>query len=210
MATQTKTTSAPASATSPLKNGEVDWKLIETLEGGCVSKAYVPDPENSQSGVTVSFGVDLGQLDKIGLSILPVPEDLKDKLRPYIGLRKEKAVAALKAKPLNVPYAQGVQLYKAIKERNLKVLVLKYDRVSRVPFKDLPSAACTILASVGFQYGPNLNERCPTFWKWCRRQRWDDAINELRNFKDRYPTRRNKEADYLKSNMEKLKDEIKD
>ncbi len=39
----------------------IDFKFIEKLEGSA-RKGYVPDPDNSKSGVTIACGFDIGQL----------------------------------------------------------------------------------------------------------------------------------------------------
>ena len=54
-----------------------------------------------------------------------------------------------------------------------------------------------VVSSVGFQYGSNLAKATPRFWDAVTNGRWQDAVDELRNFGDSYSTRRNKEADLL-------------
>jgi hypothetical protein len=45
------------------ENQMIDYSFIEKLEGNtCIG--YVPDPENSQSGVTIACGFDIGQRSK--------------------------------------------------------------------------------------------------------------------------------------------------
>ena len=56
--------------------------------------------------------------------------------------------------------------------------------------------------SVGYQYGSFTNTdtikgRPEKFWKKVREDDWEGVVNELQNFGDKYPTRRNKEANYL-------------
>jgi hypothetical protein len=54
------------------------------------------------------------------------------------------------------------------------------------------------LSQLTHQYG-SAKDKTPNFWKQVIEQRWGDAVNNLRNFGDSYPTRRNKEANLLQS-----------
>ena len=65
----------------------------------------------------------------------------------------------------------------------------------KTEFSNLDSKQQTILCSVGYQYG-SFN-KTPSFIKHAVNDNWDLVIQELRNFGDAFPTRRNKEADYL-------------
>jgi hypothetical protein len=177
----------------------VDWDFIEAREGKAVSKAYVPDPKNSKSGVTVGSGVDLGQQSVASLAALKLSSQLVAKLKPYLGLKQEAAVAALKKTPLVLTKPEIHELDQAIRDTHLAALQQVYNAASRVKFADLPDCAQTILCSVSYQYGVGLSKRTPNFWGIVIRQDWEAAVKALRNFNDRYPTRRNLEADYLSS-----------
>jgi GH24 family phage-related lysozyme (muramidase) len=79
----------------------------------------------------------------------------------------------------------------------------KYDASpSTKSFSQLPPEAQTVIASVSFQYG-DLATRTPTFWGHVTNERWQKAVDELRNFGDRYPTRRGKEADLLQGAIDR-------
>lgn len=67
---------------------------------------------------------------------------------------------------------------------------------SETPFHELTDKQQTVIASVSFQYG-HLPSRTPNFWRQVTNDDWGAAIKNLRNFGDRYPTRRNTEANYL-------------
>ena len=68
-----------------------------------------------------------------------------------------------------------------------------------IKFSNLPSEIQTVIASVTFQYGINLNLRAPKFWKAVTAQDWNKTLSILRNFGDKYGTRRNKEANLLEA-----------
>lgn len=65
-----------------------------------------------------------------------------------------------------------------------------------LPFNELPEQCQTAVASVFFQYG-DLAKRTPNFWRKVTESNCSGALNNLRNFGDKYPTRRHKEADLL-------------
>jgi hypothetical protein len=179
----------------------IDWTFIEAREGKAVAKAYVPDPKNSKSGVTVGSGVDLGQQSTASLAALKLSSELVAKLRPYLGLKQEAAVAALKKTPLALTKPEIHELDQAIRDTHMAALQKAYNAASKVDFADLPDCAQTILCSVSYQYGVGLSKRTPNFWAIVIRQDWEAATNALRNFNDRYPTRRNLEADYLEAGL---------
>jgi len=175
----------------------IAWDFIGTLEGESVLTGYVPDAANSQSGVTVATGVDLGQIDAAKLAGLAVPPGLKKRLGPYLGLKRQAAAAVLAAQPLTITAAESDQLDQAIRAPIVAALQAAYAKAAGVAFDTLPDAVQTVLASVAFQYGPALATRTPSFWKHAVDQDWPALRHELENFDDRYPTRRHKEAAYL-------------
>ncbi len=171
----------------------IDWKFIAELEGSRLS-GYVPDAEDSNSGVTVADGVDLGQMSDTVYASLP--HDLQSLVQPYVGLRRQDAADALRGRPLFVTEAQADALNAAVRSPLVLTLSERYQRDADTPFGIIPDAAQTICASVTFQYGTPW-ARTPNFWRSACAQDWTHVIAELRNFGDRYRTRRRKEANYL-------------
>jgi len=171
----------------------IDWPFIDTLEGDELT-GYVPDPNGSKSGVTIACGVDLSA--ETLTSIAGLPSELQQQLTPYLGLTGQDAVAALQAQPLTITQADADTLNAYVDAAAITRLTSQYDGASTVTFDALPDQAQTVIASVAFQYG-NLGVRCPKFWGRAIVQDWPGCVAELRNFGDAYPSRRNKEADYL-------------
>ena len=184
----------------------IDWDFIKEREGKAILKAYVPDPHGSQSGVTVASGVDLGQQTREGLESYNLPHELVTKLLPYLGLKKQAAVSALQKQPLVLTRKEAEALDRIVHREHYNALVREYNKASAVPFDKIPDAAQTIICSVAYQYGTALHRRTPNFWRIVTNQDWPKAIRALRNFNDRYPTRRNLEADYLEKNLPKVID----
>lgn len=172
----------------------IDFKFIEQLEGFEL-RGYVPDPRNSQSGVTIASGFDLGARSKQEIERLFAPE-LATKLVPYATLKKEAAVAYLRANPLRVSTEEARTINNAAHKQSLERLVRVFNTASKTKFEDLNVGKATVIASVSFQYG-DLAKRTPNFWKQVTCGDWGGAVRNLRNFGDRYATRRKKEADLL-------------
>lgn len=175
----------------------VNFGFIAALEGGQVLTGYVPDAAKSNSGVTIATGFDIGQRSDSDLvTLLPKHSDLVDKLAPYCGLKNMAAVAALTKAPLQISRAEATAIDTAVKQQMLTRLVQRFNKVALCSFADLSPALQTVIASVAFQYG-DLASRCPRFWHAATTANSSGVVNELKNFGDRYPTRRQSEANYL-------------
>ncbi|CAN7500326.1 pesticin C-terminus-like muramidase [Acidovorax sp. Leaf78] len=176
----------------------IDYSFLSDLEGGRRTKAYVPASETSKSGVTVATGFDLGQHSEHDLKRLGLSSTLIVKLKPYLGLKKEKATELLDKSPLTVTASEAEIIDKAVKSAHLAAIKLKYDTASsEKSFLDLPAEAQTVIASVSFQYGKNLDAVLPKFWSLVVKQDWEATVKLLNNFGDKYHTRRRKEAALL-------------
>lgn len=184
---------------------KIDWNLIKKLEGFS-NKGYVPkDEENDKkpSGVTIGAGFDIGQFSIQDLVNMGLSTKLVGILSPYTQIVGKKASKILKEKPLYLDKDLLNELTERSHLKFTKNIVNEYDSNSSYSFKDLTSAQQTVIISVGYQYG-SLKRRCPTFFKYITECRWNDVIIELENFRDSYPTRRNKEANLLKKEKERL------
>ncbi|MEC9061538.1 MAG: pesticin C-terminus-like muramidase [Pseudomonadota bacterium] len=173
----------------------IDYAFIQKLEGNS-NKGYVPDLEHSNSGVTIASGFDLGARrlsDLIGL-----PKPIIDKFTPYLGIKGADAQAKLESCPLILSDEECAKVNKFAHQEAEERLLDMWD--GETPFNDLSDRKQTVVASVSFQYG-HLPSRTPNFWQQVTSGEWDAAIKNLRNFGDRYPTRRNKEADYLEGKV---------
>jgi len=179
----------------------VDFGFIGNLEGGQWLKGYVPNPAGSQSGVTIATGFDLGARNSNDLQSLGLPATLVNKLSRYCNKTRFIAKEYLTKNPLTITKEEADRIDTASKKSALDMLVARYDKAiprtsQLLRFEQLPSEAQTVIASVAFQYG-DLATRTPRFWKTVTEQRWQAAINELRNFNDAYGPRRGSEADLL-------------
>jgi hypothetical protein len=176
----------------------IDYKFISDLEGGSATKGYVPAATVSRSGVTIATGFDLGQRSEGDLKSLALSVGLADKLKPYLGMKGSAAQEYLVKYPLTISDSEADEIDKAVHQSHTTQLRQKYLSAAgnRIPTDlfGLPAEAQTVIASVAFQYGVNLDTATPKFWKAVTAQDWSEAAKILNDFGDAYPTRRRKEA----------------
>ena len=184
----------------------VDFDFIMEQEG-FKKTAYVPRDKKDKSkaaensGVTIASGFDLGQRnigDLKGLST-----NLINKLTPYLGLKKQDAIDAVKANPLTITLAEANDINAFAKKTELDRLIKRWDSTSNIKWDNLTKEQATAVASVGFQYG-NLAKKTPRFWGFATNGDWDNVSKELRNFKDDYKSRRKREANYLEGTPKRI------
>lgn len=177
----------------------VDYDFIGKLEGN-KDRAYIPKNDKGNivghSGVTIGKGLDLGNFGD--LYNLDIPNALREKLEPYVGLRRELAEQALKDNPLELSDKELSELNKAVIKYYTGYVRSVYEEDSGRRWDNLPDRAKTVILSVLFQYGSP--KRVPKFWSYATSHNWSNMIEELRDFGDNFPTRRNLEADYLENN----------
>ncbi|MBD1566423.1 type VI secretion system tip protein TssI/VgrG, partial [Vibrio sp. S12_S33] len=175
----------------------IDHEYIQQLEGS-KTVGYVPNPEFSQSGVTIATGFDLGARSISDLNNLGLSSDLIRRFSPYIGLKKQAAVDKIKEIPLNITTNELMTINELVKKSETNKLIKMYNSsVSQVKFECLPSQAQTVIASVAYQYG-YLPRRTAVFWNQAITQDWQAMYDNLMDFKDIYPSRREKEALLIK------------
>ena len=173
----------------------VDWDKIKEFEGGSQASGYVP--QAGKSGVTIGAGLDVGQRQNLeGL-----PEDIQQKLQPFVGLRNESATRKLAASGGIELSPEQVETVDSFAKKETEDKLRSYwEKNSDIPFDSLTPAQKTVLTSVTHQYGNLANT--PRFANYAIKGQWPKVMNELRNFKDDYSTRRNKEADILQQDLQ--------
>lgn len=173
----------------------IDVEFLKGLEG-FETKGYVPHARGSKSGVTVGSGVDLGHTD---VHRLDIPDDLKRRLDIYRGKIGKEAVKFLRQHPLELTEYEALLLSQQVLLRAVVFVKNQWNADSDVQWMAIPDALQTVVFSVLYQYGSRL--RVPKFWKAATSLDIKATIAELRDFGDSYPTRRNKEADYLENHI---------
>ena len=181
-----------------MSNFKIDWDFIASLEGKGANQGYVP---SLNSGVTIATGFDLKEKDTNFLANIGLSTQLIDKLTPYLGISGAEAEEVARNLKLNDHEVMEVDL--ASKEFYAQNIADQFNNADpSTEFESLSSEQQTVVASVGFQYG-NLSNT-PTFFKHAANGNWDLVEAELRDFKDDFQPRRDKEADYLKKKSDDL------
>lgn len=185
---------------------DVDWDFIDAAEG-MRKRMYVPTDREGrvigQSGPTIGRGVDLGQKDATYLSSLGLRPELAAMLSPYLGKKREEARRFVQARPLALPDADLKALDSAVRDRELRELVRKYDAASQIgSFAELPRDTQTAITSLYFQYGTgDPIKSTPNYWRQITTGDWEGALNNLRAFGDAYQPRRDLEAERLQRDL---------
>jgi len=131
------------------------------------------------------------------LKNMGLPESLIKKFKPYLGLKKQKAVDALKKAPMKIDAKEAAIVNKLVKKDETRKMTKVYgkERLAKMTKRQR-----TIVASVFFQY----NKGSPIFIRLVKAavdsgkaSDWDKVEEELRNFKGKHPSRRIREANYL-------------
>jgi GH24 family phage-related lysozyme (muramidase) len=175
----------------------IDFDFILKQEG-FETQGYVPDAENSNSGVTIASGFDLGARTVEDLKGLP--ETIVEKLKPFLGFTKLEAAEI--APNLKVSEDEAKIINEFAKSEAINNLKTKWENTTGTSFDNLSKEQATVLASVAFQYG-DLETKTPNFWKQTTSGDWEGAYNNLLNFGDRYNSRRKEEANYLLPTLKK-------
>ncbi|MCR9255662.1 MAG: pesticin C-terminus-like muramidase [Alphaproteobacteria bacterium] len=121
---------------------------------------------------------------------------------PYLGLRGTQARAKLDELPLEITYSQAEQVDRYVQRHFEWTVGRRYDNAVEAKgrdlwFRDLDTPPATVIMSVMYQYGENSTDEYPVFWGHVTGGRWQEAANELMNFRDAYPSRRRAEGGYL-------------
>lgn len=188
----------------------INWNFVHQMEGarGAALTGYVPCDANGNaigaSGITIGFGIDLGQQN--ARSIAAWPSDVVALVKPYLGKRRADAVAALKEAPLHISVSQAAAIQSAIEHQWARLITMRYDNdsgkiVQDADFDKIPQSAQDVIASVTYQYGdPWADEKCGDFWHIACIQDWNWLANYLTDGfpDDRFKYRRSQESKHLR------------
>jgi hypothetical protein len=189
-----------SSGVGPFPPG-VDWDFIAAREGAMLT-GYVPQDASgnpdANSGVTIAVGFDLGGRTVANLQALGLDPTLVALLTPYLGLRGAAAQSSLSANPLTITTAERDEIDAEAFNTYYNAVAANYNAASGgISFQSLAQGAQTAIVSVAYQYGTNLAHATPNFWKQVTGCEWQAAYNNLMNFGDAFPSRRQLEAAQL-------------
>lgn len=207
---------------------KIDWNFIGDREAGPGTNTNVmtvpKDPTTGQvldhSGPTIAHGFDVGNHSVQDMQHMGLSATLINKLTPYAEktagtpFTGQAALDYVTTHQLTLSDAEVSQIDAAAHGEALSRLVGAYDSATgrQGAFWALPSEAQTVLASVSFQYGAlwssnvqNNGTLAGTFWKDMVHDNWTGALNDLRNFGDKYSSRRGLESNVLNEGIINLK-----
>ena len=188
------------------------FDFLRDVEGFKAS-GYVPQDRRGNpienSGVTIATGLDLGQQDEDSLRRMGLSDELISIFRPYLGLKRSEAQRFLLDNPLRLTAEQATFVEESLMSHDFERMSDLWNSTQReedgIRWDQLDPEKQTVMLSVFRQYG-NLPRRTPKFWRSATQGRWNDTVSELRNFGDKYKTRRNKEADLLEAALSRDSD----
>lgn len=196
--------------------------FLTTVEGKSTRIGYIPcnlkgkkgtanyrggeNPEEydamGSSGVTIGVGVDLGQQSMDGLRRMGVSAELRHKLEPYVGRKKDAAIAALHASPLKITQEEADALTLCEQAAYMQDVVLpEWRRNSILDFEFLPWQVQAVFFSLLYQCGAaGAKRRGPVTLAALYRGDWERASRALRDrngWNGEYVSRRKAEGDLL-------------
>lgn len=188
----------------------IDYRKLQDFEGFNL-KGHVPAA--GRSGVTVGMGIDLGQRNERDLRRAGLTPIEYDRLSPFLGRERDDAQKALDCfkylygKDFEIAEATWRKLRDDYVTLRIDPMIRRYNASlapGRLRFDRLPTEIQTVIASVTWQYGTPAAET-PVFWAHVVDQDWDAALSELRDFGDAYQTRHTKEAVFMETGVERLR-----
>ena len=203
-------------------NNNIDENFLGDLEYGEDKglKGLVPNNNGmviGKSGVTIAMGYDLGSKTLNELeAMFPTNPDIVNKLKPYLGLKGKAALDAVTTTPFTITENERETINKFATEKTLKQLKSEWNKTTKnidnPPFKsfdELPQEIATVIFSVAWQHGVSDTTKF-NFWNQVTTGKWDDAINNLRDWDNsgkpsQTQPRREKEANLLKEWLNKNK-----
>ena len=187
------------------KEVQVNFDFIRKSEG-FETEGYVPrsgEQVLDSSGVTIGTGLDLGTKNMDYFKDFENKETLK-KMEAYFGMQGQEAYDFEQANPLSLSEEETKALDNFVKGRELESIENSFLALTGKELSSMPPRLQTVIADLQFQYGSNYN-RTPKFRDIIKdiaedpqdAQSYMPLMNELRDFGDKYDTRREREADLI-------------
>ena len=187
------------------KEVQVNFDFIRKSEG-FETEGYVPrsgEQVLDSSGVTIGTGLDLGTKNMDYFKDFENKETLK-KMEAYFGMQGQEAYDFEQENPLSLTREEAVEVDNYVKGRELESIENSFLALTGKELSSMPPRLQTVIADLQFQYGSNYN-RTPKFREIIKdiaedpqdAQSYMPLMSELRDFGDKYDTRRNREADLI-------------
>lgn len=136
-----------------IKKALLDLELTTT-------RGYIPKNNDGtvkgNSGVTIAKGFDLGQHDTNTLFRLGIPPETLVKLVPYMGKKKDDAVAALRKQPLSITPEEEQLLNDVVYEDQKQTAIKNYEKNVGFSWENLPEEVQDGIILQAFNMGEGL------------------------------------------------------
>ena len=187
------------------KELQVNMEFLRMSEG-FETEGYVPrsgEQVLDSSGVTIGTGLDLGTKNIDYFKDFENKETLQ-KMEAYFGMQGQEAYDFEQENPLSLTREEAVEVDNFVKGRELESIENSFLALTGKELSSMPPRLQTVIADLQFQYGSNYN-RTPKFREIIKdiaedpqdAQSYMPLMSELRDFGDKYDTRRNREADLI-------------
>ena len=187
------------------KELQVNMEFLRMSEG-FETEGYVPrsgEQVLDSSGVTIGTGLDLGTKNMDYFKDFENKETLK-KMEAYFGMQGLAAYNFEQENPLSLTREEAVEVDNYVKGRELESIENSFLALTGKELSSMPPRLQTVIADLQFQYGSNYN-RTPKFRDIIKdiaedpqdAQSYMPLMSELRDFGDKYDTRREREADLI-------------
>ena len=156
-----------------------------------------------QSGVTIGAGLDLGQQVEADLRRMGLDQTIIDLFAPYLGKKRQDAVAALGNAPLAINESQCDAVNRAVHGDYIRRAADLYDRNTEShSFAEQPQEAQAVIVSLFYQLGSpkpsNGHAGYPVLYGHLCRGDWRAAAHELQTGFRNYVYRRRQEGELLR------------
>ena len=180
------------------KELQVNMEFLRMSEG-FETEGYVPrsgEQVLDSSGVTIGTGLDLGTKNIDYFKDFENKETLK-KMEAYFGMQGQEAYDFEQENPLSLTREEAVEVDNFVKGRELESIENSFLALTGKELSSMPPRLQTVIADLQFQYGSNYN-RTPKFREIIKdiaedpqdAQSYMPLMSELRDFGDKYDTRR--------------------
>lgn len=148
------------------------------------------------SGVTIATGLDLGQQALADLKRFGIAGDLQNKLIPYLGKQKQKAIDALQGHPLTISDEECDRINQGVHADYIRRAASLYDKSSPLRFENIPAEAQTVIVSLFYHLGAP-SQYPDGVWEALKNGNWPSAATFLKKDTSIYKFRRRDEGSLL-------------
>jgi hypothetical protein len=156
-------------------------EILGRFEGKAIAKGYVPCKNGvplGASGVTIGTGLDLGQQTEGSVKALNLPVEVYVRLVPYLGLKRQAALDALRIKPLVLSPEEVHTLDRAVHNKYIAETAALFGP----GFEEAPKEVQAVAVSLHYQFGTPRRAASPALslaWYAMQNKNYEAAAGYL-------------------------------